>query len=148
MAPGLEDVIDVRVRAKAALVVHDLLALGLTMADVNDLPQCQTIPAFRGPAAALGWMYVVERPLLASAVIRGHLATFLRAEMALAANYLACYAGQVGTMWRELGETMDRVACTPAVAELIVGSAHHAFGTLNQFRAHDLDQRAGIRIAG
>lgn len=148
MAPGLEDEIDVRVRAKSALVVHDLMALGMSMAEVNELRQCQAIPAFRGPAAALGWMYVAERPLLASAVIRGHLATFLRAEMALAASYLTCYSGQVGTMWRELGETMDRVACVPSVAELIVSSAHHAFRTLNQFRAHDLDQRAEIRIAG
>ena len=147
MTPGLDEVIDVRVRTKAALVVHDLMALGMTMSDVNALPQCQTIPTFRGPAAALGWMYVIERPLLASAVLRGHLATYLRAEMAYASSYLACYAGQVGTMWRELGEAMDRVAFAPSVADLIVTSAHQAFRTLNHFRSHELMQTP-IRIAG
>jgi heme oxygenase (biliverdin-IX-beta and delta-forming) len=148
MAPGLEDVIDVRLRAKSALVVHDLMALGMDMNAVNDLPQCQTIPAFRGPAAALGWMYVIERPLLASAVLRGHLSTYLRAEMAYASSYLACYAGQVGTMWRELGEAMDRIAYTSSVADLIITSAHQAFRTLNHFRLHELAQSTTIRVAG
>jgi len=148
MAPGLEEVIDIRLRSKAALVVHDLMALGMSMTEVNELPQCQAIPAFRGPAAALGWMYVVERPLLASAVIRGHLATFLRAEMAYASSYLACYAGQVGTMWRELGEAMDRVAYTETVSDRIVVSAHEAFRTLHRFRMQELSGGASIRIAG
>ena len=148
MAPGLDESIDVRLRAKSALVVHDLMALGMSMSEVNDLPQCQSIPAFRGPAAALGWMYVIERPLLASAVIRGHLATFLRAEMAYASSYLACYAGQVGTMWRELGEAMDRVAYTQSVADRIVMSAHEAFRTNHKFRTDQLSGRAAIRIAG
>ena len=146
MAPGLDELIDVRLRAKSALVVHDLVALGMTMADVNELPQSEMIPAFRGPAAALGWIYVIERPLLASAVLRGHLSTYLRAEMAYASSYLACYAGQVGTMWRELGEVMDRVAYTPAVADLIVSSAHQAFRTLNHFRSHELE--TPLRVAG
>jgi heme oxygenase len=148
MAPGIDEVIDVRLRAKSALVVHDLMALGMSMQDVNELPQCQAIPAFRGPAAALGWMYVVERPLLASAVLRGHLSTYLRAEMAYASSYLGCYAGQVGTMWRELGEAMDRVAYTSSVGDLIVSSAHQAFRTLHHFRSHELSRRPAIRVAG
>ncbi|HEY5946995.1 MAG TPA: biliverdin-producing heme oxygenase [Kofleriaceae bacterium] len=148
MTPGLEEVIDVRVRAKSALVVHDLMALGMTMDEVNALPQCQMIPTFRGPAAALGWMYVIERPLLASAVLRSHLSTFLRAEIAYASSYLACYAGQVGTMWRELGEAMDRLAYSSNVADMIVQSAHVAFRTLAHFRNHELSGRAPIRIAG
>jgi heme oxygenase len=147
-APGLEDVLDVRARAKSALVVHDLLALGMSMEEVNELPQCMSIPAFRGAAAALGWMYVVERPLLASAVVRGHLATYLGAEMLLASSYLCCYAGPVGAMWRELGLAMDRVAHLPAIADRIVMSAHEAFRALQRFRSHELAEPISIRIAG
>jgi heme oxygenase (biliverdin-IX-beta and delta-forming) len=149
MAPELEHLIDVRGRAKAALVAHDLLALGLSMNEVNELPQCLSIPTFRGPAAALGWMYIVERPLLASAVIRGHLATSLPTEMACASAYLMCYAGQVGGMWRSLGETMDRVASTTAIADRIVVAAHDAFRALRRWRTHDLQRvTSGIRYAG
>lgn len=149
LAPGLGEHVDVKARAKGALIVHDLLALGMSMNEVNHLPQCLSVPTFRGPAAALGWLYVVERPLLSSAVIRGHLSTYLRAEMACASAYLACYSGQVGTMWRELGVAMDRVAYTPAIADRIVSAAQEAFRVLARWRTHDLEQPAsGIRIAG
>ena len=149
MAPGLTEHIDIKARAKGALIVHDLLALGMSMNEVNQLPQCLSVPTFRGPAAALGWMYVAERPLLSSAVIRGHLATYLRAEMACASAYLACYSGQVGTMWRDLGLAMDRIAYTPAIADRIVMAAEDAFRVLARWRSHDLEQPAsGIRIAG
>lgn len=143
--PGLEEFIDVRYRTKSAAVVHDLTALGMTMAEVNQLPQCQSVPAFCSPASALGWMYVIERPMLASAVIRSHLATYLRAEMAYAAHYLACYAGQVGALWRELGEAMDRVAVKQDQGVRIVLAAHEAFRTLNRYRTHELEPQ--IRIA-
>ena len=148
LTPGLDEVIDLQARAKAVLVVHDLMALGLSMTEVNELSQCQTVPAFRGPAEALGWMYVIERPVLASAVLRGHLATFLRAEMAYAAQYFACYAGQVGAMWRELGDAMDRIAYSAMLEERIVASAQQGFRALHQFQSHDLAERAAIRIAG
>lgn len=148
MAAGLDDVIDIRARAKSALVVHDLLALGMSMTDVNALPQCPAIPAFRGPAAALGWLYVAERPLLASAVVRSHLETSLRAEMAYASSYLSCFAGSVGARWRELGEAMDRVASSPLLADRIVSAAHEAFGALIRFRTVQSAAPPVIRIAG
>ncbi len=148
MAPGLDELIDLRARAKSALVVHDLLALGMTMTDINELPQCPSVPTFRGPAAALGWMYVAERPLLASAIVRSHLATHLRPEMAYAASYLSCYAGQVGALWRELGEVMDRVAYSPTLADRMVVAARDAFRALIRFRRSELRQKAVVRIAG
>lgn len=148
-APGLDEVIDVRTRAKAALVVHDLLALGMTMDEITALPESVNVPVFRGPAAALGWMYVIERPLLSAAVIRGHLATFLPTEMACASSYFLCYQGQVGALWRELGEVMDRVAYSKSTEDLIVAGANEAFRTLSRWRSQDHSRSGGItRIAG
>lgn len=146
-APGLDEVIDARGRAKSALLVHDLLALGMTIDEVNRLPQAAP-PSFRGPAAALGWMYVIERPLLSAAVIRGHLARFLPTEMALASAYLSCYQGQVGALWRDLGEAMDRIAYSQSVADRMVVSAHEAFRAMSRWRRHDNQRESGIRIAG
>jgi heme oxygenase len=147
-APELDTLIDIRGRAKSALVAHDLLALGMTMTEVNALPQCVRVPTFRGPAAALGWMYVVERPMLASAVIRGHLSAYLPAEMATASAYFLAYAGQVGAMWRELGLVMEQVAQTASIADRIVVAAHDAFRTLQRWRTTDLQRTSGIRYAG
>lgn len=149
VAPGLDEVLDVRVRAKSGLIAADLMALGLSLDDIHALPQCTNVPAFRGPAAALGWLYVVERPLLSAAVIRGHLATYLPNEMVSASAYFLCYQGQVGSMWRELGETMDRVAATPGIEERIVTGALEAFRMLSRWCAHDSARPVGIiRIAG
>lgn len=148
-APGLYEVLDVRARAKAPLLAADLLALGMSLEEVQALPQCVSMPTFRGPAAALGWMYVVERPLLSAAVIRGHLATFLSTEMACASSYFLCYQGQVGAMWRELGEAMDRVAYSPAIEDRIVSGATEGFRMLARWRTQDHSRAVGIvRIAG
>lgn len=147
-APGLDEVIDVKARAKSALIVHDLLALGMTVEDVNALPRFAQVPSFRGPAAALGWMFAIERPLLSAAVIRGQLARFLPSEMAVAAAYLGCYQGQVGAMWRALGEAMDRVAYLPAIGDRMVVAAQEAFRGLARWRRDDRGRSAVIRIAG
>lgn len=148
-APGIDEVVDVRGRAKAALIAHDLLALGMTMDEVNTLPQCMTMPMFRGPASALGWLYVVERPLLSAAVIRGHLASFLPTEMACASSYFLCYQGQVGALWRELGEAMDRVAYSRAIEDRVVSGAIEGFRMMARWRKTDQSRATGIiRIAG
>lgn len=148
-APGLEELVDARARAKAPLLVADLVALGMTFEEVQALPTCLSVPSFRGPASALGWIYVLERPLLSAAVIRGHLASFLPLEMQRASSYLQCYSGNVGTRWRELGEAMDRVAYSPAIADRIVSGANDAFRALTRWRTQDRTQPAGIiRIAG
>lgn len=147
-APGVEDVIDIKARAKSALIVHDLLALGMTVEDINALPQYTLIPTFRGPAGALGWMFAIERPLLSAAVIRGQLARFLPSEMAVASAYLGCYQGQVGAMWRALGEAMERVAYMPAIGDRMVAAAQEAFRGLARWRRHDRGRSGVIRIAG
>jgi heme oxygenase len=147
LAPDLDDELDLATRAKAALILQDLLALGMAMTEVDQLPRCQVVPTFLSTAQALGWLYVVERPMLSSAVIRGHLSTRLAVEMACASAYLACYAGQVGSRWRELGKVMDRVAYTRAIGDRVVMAAHDGFRILARWRHHDLEQ-ASVRVAG
>ena len=96
-APGIDEVLDLKARAKAALVAHDLLTLGMTLDEVRALPQCE-IPTFRGPASALGWLYVVERPhLVLAAAIFPLLA--VRQGYTQAVGDTACERN--GMTWRE-----------------------------------------------
>jgi len=145
--PGLDDILDLQARSKSAMLLYDLLALGLTLQDVAELPQCLSIPSFKGPAAALGWMYVAERPMLQAAVIRSHLEARLGRDMTAASSYLSCYSGQAGQRWRELGEAMDRVGSTSVLADRISTAASEAFRCLLRWRMQDLGQSA-IRYAG
>jgi heme oxygenase len=147
-APGLDQVIAVEERVKSPHIVRDLLALGLTFADIDALPECSAIEWFFGPISALGWMYVAERAMLATAVIRSHLATRMPLEIAKASRYLSCYDGKLGTRWRELGEAMGRVAMTPSLGARIVASANDAFRTLHHWRTQELQAPSAIRFAG
>ena len=147
-APGLADIIDLPARAKSALLLYDLLALGLTLEQVKELPQCLAIPSFRGPAAALGWMYVVERPMLQAAVVRSHVEAALGRGVSASTAYLSCYAGQAGQRWRELGLAMDEVASTEVLADRVATSAGEAFRCLLRWKQQDEARSAGIRIAG
>ena len=145
--PGLDDLIDLQARSKASMLLYDLLALGMTLQDVSELPQCLAVPSFKGPAAALGWMYVAERPMLQAAVIRSHLEARLGREMTAASSYLSCYSGQAGQRWRELGEAMERVAQTAVLADRIATAASEGFRCLLRWRLQDL-ARTAVRYAG
>jgi heme oxygenase len=136
--PGLDDIIDLQARSKSALLLYDLLALGMTLQDVQELPQCLSVPSFKGPAAALGWMYVVERPMLQAAVVRSHLEGKLGRSIATSTAYLSCYAGQAGVRWRELALAMDRVASTPVLSDRIAAAASDAFRCLLRWKTSDV----------
>jgi heme oxygenase (biliverdin-IX-beta and delta-forming) len=146
-APGLHEVLDVNPRMKSALIVHDLLALGMTMSEVHTLPQCAP-PVLRGPAAALGWLYVVEREALLGGVLREHVATRLPTEMARASAYFTAYQGRAGKLWNELGLAMNLVASKQAIADRIVTSAHDGFRAQLRWRRDVYDRSAGHRFAG
>lgn len=143
---GLRPILDVHARSKTGQLVADLLALGMTLEQIAEIPQCLTIPAFRGPAAALGWLYVAERPTLAGPVLLRHVAMRLPAEAHSASRYLSSYAGTVGTMWRELGQAMDLFATTNVLADRVVAAACEGFRALNRWRLHDL-RRASFLVA-
>lgn len=144
--PGLDEIIDLQARSKSAMLLYDLLALGMTLQDVSELPQCLAIPSFKGPAAALGWMYVAERPMLQGAIIKGHLEARLGHGISAASAYLSCYAGQAGQRWRELGEAMDRVATTEVLGERIATAASEAFRCLLRWKTQVLG-RTHVRAA-
>jgi|SRR5580692_1986208 heme oxygenase len=144
VTPGLDRIIDVRARAKAAFVARDLVALGASLPLIGRLPICLSVPAFRGAAAALGWLYTAERPMLAAAMIRRHLSTQLPVEIDQASAYLGCYDGVVSTRWRDLGNAMQRIAATEVIADRIVDAAREAFRAQRRWRMTDLDQ---VRLA-
>ena len=146
LTPNLELMIDLSERRKAHYLVKDILTLGLQPVELDDIPQCMTIPQFRGAAEALGWMYVVERSTLAHCVIRRHLLTVLPREMSRASEYLQSYAGVVGRRWRDFGTLLDDIARQPAIADRIVTAANEAFRA--QRRWIQVEQANGILAAG
>jgi len=73
----------------------------------------------------LGWMYVVDRQMLARAVIKGHLARACRrAAVRGADQYLTCYEGRVGSApGASSARRWTRLAVTSHMEIAIVGRA-------------------------
>ena len=123
--PHLGALIDLRGRYRSGLIVEDLLALGLKPSQLAHSPQCMIAP-FRGPAEALGWMYVVHRSTQLHEALRRHV-TSQHPELAPATAYLSAFEHSVGTRTLELAHTLDDIARTPQLRQQIVAAAHDAF---------------------
>lgn len=124
-APELSTVIadaDLR-NNKVALVAHDLVALGISRRDLQQLPR-MAVPAMRDLAEAVGWMYVVERATLDAREIGRHLRKRLPLELQTARAYVSCYGDEVETRWRELGDGIEQFAVTPAVTARVAAAAN------------------------
>jgi heme oxygenase len=108
-------------RIKTGPLGNDLLALGLDAPSRDILAHPLDVPEFASGAAALGWIYVLERSSLRHAALQhalGH---------AIASKYLAASAATASERWRELGIYVDYAACSPEKERELIDAAHGAF---------------------
>ncbi len=91
---------------KAALLAHDLVALGVDRRDLAQVPRMRP-PALLGLPEALGWTYAVESATPRGKLIARRLARHLPDEIQRASAYLGCYGDEAPNRWRELGEALD-----------------------------------------
>jgi heme oxygenase len=109
---------------KAALLAHDLVALGVERCQLAQLP-CMAAPRALALSEALGWTYVVEAQALRGKHLARRLARHLPAEIQRASAYLECYGDEGVTRWRELGDAIDAFALgrSPARTAPAAGSS-------------------------
>jgi len=138
--------INLRERARAGMLAQDLLALGLSPAQLTDLPQCAEIEPFKSPLEALGWMYVAERSTLLFAQLHRALREHLP-EVSGACTYLGCYDGLASARWLALGRLLDQLAEREEQIEQVLAGAHAGFDCQRRWMRADLSssqrRRAG-----
>ena len=116
----------VSLRARAGLIAQDLLALGMTPAQLSDLPQCFSITPFTDLAEAMGWMYVVERATLVHDSVRRGL--LQRVPGALHASaYLSASGSIAGTRWQSFGIALHKFVTDDKTAKQVASAADHAY---------------------
>ncbi|HWO19890.1 MAG TPA: biliverdin-producing heme oxygenase [Kofleriaceae bacterium] len=120
--PGIAAVLDVRGRVRSGLIARDLLALGISAANIAELPQCMIAP-FASAGEALGWMYVLERAALLHDPVRRHLIARFP-QLADATAYLA--AG-TDARWNEFADALEPYVSTRALQQQVLGGARDAF---------------------
>jgi len=138
--------INLRERARAGMLAQDLLALGLSPAQLTELPQCTDIEPLKSPLEALGWMYVAERSTLMFAQLHRELRHHLP-EVGGACAYLACYDGIASVRWLGLGRQLDQLTERDDQVDQVLAGAHAGFECQRSWMRADLSssqrRRAG-----
>jgi heme oxygenase len=118
---------DVHQRLKAHLMQQDLLAAGLTPAQVNNLPQLPLHNAFITDAGRWGALYVLEGSSLGGNVIFRHLAKKLPLTQQNGAAYFNAYAQATGTRWQTFLQHFTANAVSQQQTETIIAAANNMF---------------------
>ena len=139
--PDLGRLLHLHQVSRASLLARDLLALGLTPAQVAVAPQCHSIATFRDVGEAFGWLYVVERATLLHDSLRSRLLAHIP-EIANACSFLVANEGRGQEHWGAFGRTLEQVGARPEIANEIVAGARDAVVCLKQwFRGEPEPQR-------
>lgn len=117
--------IDMARRRKSALLVADLVQLGMTIEHTLEIPFCR-MTRFETPQRALAWMYVVAKNVTTQQLLHGHLARRAPA-LELATSYLSAHENHAIDPWIELGKALDHFAEQPEDADAIVQAAFEAY---------------------
>jgi heme oxygenase len=138
--PGLEAFVEPSQLSRAGLIAQDLLALGLTPAQVASIEQCPAISTYRSASEAIGWLYVIERTRPLHQGIK-HALVCHAPGVAGALTYLSAGAGHVGHHWVALGRIVDHAGASAQAAEDILSSAQNAAEVCVQWYRYDTQPR-------
>lgn len=130
---------------KAALIAHDLVALGVERLDLAQAPRMPFAAAVELPEA-IGWTYVLEAIAQGGQQLARHLSRQLPAELSRASAYLGCYGGEAVERWRELGVALDGYDHADRDADRIVTTARDGFLQLGAWVRPALPPAVPMRI--
>ncbi|MEY9093779.1 biliverdin-producing heme oxygenase [Paenibacillus sp. RC84] len=95
---------DIESRLKTPLLENDLEQLGLTKRQIEELPQCGTLPDVSTLSRALGYLYVLEGSTLGGQLITKQLKAILSVDPEVNGRYFNSYGAELRTKWSEFRE--------------------------------------------
>jgi heme oxygenase len=117
-------------RARAELIEHDLLALGLSWRELAELPRCVDLPRLSCPEDLAGCLYVLEGACLGGQVIAPVLRRRFGADRGSGASFFVGDADETAARWRLVLAWLEDVVRAGARSEEIVDAACATFQTL------------------
>ena len=117
--PDLAGVLGRQQTTRSGLIALDLLALGLSAAEVARLAQFPEI-TIHDVGEALGWLYVLERSTLMFEQWHMRIARQLRRRDAF--SYLGHYGSRAASRWNELRRVLDRPDTIELEHRIIAGA--------------------------
>lgn len=133
--PGLAHQLRWPRRRRREVLRSDLLGLGLTVRELNGLPEAPGVFTTAGTPEALGWLYVSEGSTLGGAVIDRSLRALPDGER-LRVRTFTPYLEGPGPMWRDYLTTLTAWVGEDAQRrEQVVSAAELTFAALEQWLA-------------
>ncbi|KAA0989902.1 biliverdin-producing heme oxygenase [Dyadobacter aurulentus] len=130
--PELASVLpDLSERYKAHLIEKDLLATGLTDAQIQALPVHHF--HFSRRSEAIGIMYVLEGSTLGGKIIYKHIHEKLGFTPESGAAYFWGYGTQTGTLWKSFVSILTQFAAENNDDPLVIESAKKTFTEINKW---------------
>lgn len=120
-------------RWRAGRLRDDLTTMGLSSAQIAQLPGSVHWPVIDSPAAALGAMYVTEGSSLGARHISRHLHQRLQLDAASGASFFFGHGDQTGSLWLRFKAVLAEQLPTPAEQDRAVLAATQTFSALNQW---------------
>ena len=123
----------VPLRARAALLARDLIALGTPPSEIAQLPRCAVLPRLSVPEHFAGCLYVLEGACLGGQIIARALDEQLGVAEDRGAAFFAGDASGTAERWKRVLSWLDRFACAGAHTDEIVASACETFTALSSW---------------
>ncbi|WP_046228185.1 biliverdin-producing heme oxygenase [Paenibacillus dauci] len=124
---------DMTIRGKAALLEQDLLHLGLTREQLQQLPLCTQLPDISTPARMIGCFYVIEGSTLGGQIITKQLMKFLPVEPGAGISYFNGYGQDTREQWMGFRQMVLEAGASEQDSQEIVHSARETFELLDQW---------------
>ncbi|NJL05321.1 MAG: biliverdin-producing heme oxygenase [Chloroflexaceae bacterium] len=99
-------------RRKVPLLEQDLLAGGLTLDALHQLPHCTSIPRMQSFPQAVGVLYVLEGATLGGQMISRQIALQLGLHLEREVAFFSSYRSKTGAMWKQLSVQINSYAET------------------------------------
>ncbi|PYC19339.1 biliverdin-producing heme oxygenase [Pseudomonas jessenii] len=124
---------DLAPRLKTPTLRADLLALGVSAAALQSLPQCEQLPLIDSSAACLGVLYVLEGATLGGQILRREISSRLGLEADNGAAFLDIYGAATGRRWRDFIEYLGSLPMSAAERAAVVTAAQTTFSCFERW---------------
>jgi heme oxygenase len=122
-------------RRKAPFLLKDMKSMGISDAEISDIPMCDDLPEINNLSQALGCMYVVERATLGGQIVAKKLNDIFGFDQEKGAAFFNSYGQEVRPMWKSFGDLINNYAADNNIEEPIVQSSHDTYFKFNNWLA-------------
>jgi heme oxygenase (biliverdin-IX-beta and delta-forming) len=136
---------DYSIRKKQPLLKQDLIALGVSSAELEQLKTCDRLPPLNNTAQAMGCLYVIEGSTLGGQVIAKYLKNLMNLDDNNGCRFFIGYGERTGFMWQEFRTALTDFATDyPDGKESIIITACQTFIALDDWFTHKMQFRKAV----